>query len=518
MSTSVIEPGTRLAGRYRLEEKVPAVHGGSSDASGSTLWKAIDEILARAVAVRTFEPDFPRAAEVVTAARTASRLTDPRLTQVFDADDTGELAYVVSEWVSGESLEDMITSDGPLEFGRATRFVSEAAEALTAAHSAGMAHLCLTPGNLVWTSGGTVKLTGLGVDQVLCGVNSAEPARIDALGLGQMLYAALTGHWPGSADETSLPLAPEENGEFADPGTLREGLSDDVASIVSRAMELGSPAEPLTTPAEVAAALTKVPRTPLPLFAGLQTGPPPSIINRPPRNTGPQRTVPTPRSVPSTQRTSVLPEVAPPASVKPVNRPMVAAVAVGAALAVGIAAYAMSGDPDKPSGSSPGTVTSSSPVSPSSGNKLDISSAQGFFEENPAQAGHPDDKVGATAGLIKDGKPGTYFATTQYKGTYATQFGNYLKGVGVVLDMGTAKKINKINLTAPAGSAGASVEVYVGDVTDRGTLQRAGHGTLSTSLDLALNGASGQYVILWFPKGPPGGRLQVGEATVYGTG
>src|SRR4051812_2411328 len=287
MSTSIIEPGTRLAGRYRLEERV-------SESAGSTLWKAIDEILARAVSVRTFEPDFPRAAEVVTAARTASRLTDPRLTQVFDADDTGELAYVVSEWVSGETLEEMILSDGPLEPGRAATFVSEAAEALTAAHSAGLAHLCLSARNLVWTTGGTVKLTGIAVDAVLCSVSSGDPARIDALGLGQMLYAALTGKWPGSADESSLPLAAEKDGDFTPVREVRPEVSAKLNEIVSRCMEIGAPEPPLPPPAEVVAALAAVPRTPLPLFAGMQ-GPPPSVINRPPREPEPQRTVPAPR-------------------------------------------------------------------------------------------------------------------------------------------------------------------------------------------------------------------------------
>src|SRR5688572_32112291 len=50
--------------------------------------------------------------------------------------------------------------------------------------------LCLGARNLVWTTGGTVKLTGIAVDAVLCSVSSGDPARIDALGLGQMLYAA----------------------------------------------------------------------------------------------------------------------------------------------------------------------------------------------------------------------------------------------------------------------------------------------------------------------------------------
>ena len=47
MSTFISEPGTRLGGRYRLEDRV-------SDASGWAAWKAIDEILARPVGVRVW--------------------------------------------------------------------------------------------------------------------------------------------------------------------------------------------------------------------------------------------------------------------------------------------------------------------------------------------------------------------------------------------------------------------------------------------------------------------------------
>lgn len=51
-STSAVEPGTRLAERFRLEDRV-------SESDGATLWKAIDEILARPVAVHTFAPTSP---------------------------------------------------------------------------------------------------------------------------------------------------------------------------------------------------------------------------------------------------------------------------------------------------------------------------------------------------------------------------------------------------------------------------------------------------------------------------
>ncbi|WP_242619862.1 protein kinase family protein [Actinomadura fibrosa] len=268
MSTSVIEPGTRLAGRYRLEERI-------SDAGGSSLWKAIDEILARAVAVRTFDPEFPRIGEVVTSARAASRLTDPRLTQVFDADDSGESAYVVSEWVVGETLEQMLAK-APLEPGRAATLLYEAAEAMAAAHAAGLAHLCLTPRDLVWTTGGTVKLLGIATDAVLGDCYSDDPAAADVRGLGRMLYAALTAHWPGDEKGSALPAAPmSDDGVPQAPRQVQAGISHAVDAIVCRCLGLGT-AEPLATPADLAKALRGVPRTPLPLFAGLGNAQPPA--------------------------------------------------------------------------------------------------------------------------------------------------------------------------------------------------------------------------------------------------
>jgi serine/threonine protein kinase len=143
MSTYTSEPGTRLAGRYRLVDQVTA-------GNGWTMWKAIDETLARPVAVLTFAPGFPRISLVVTAARAASRLTDPRMAQVFDVEDGGGQAYIVFEWVAGDTLTDLLT-DGPLEPGRACSLVSEAARALAGAHAVGQAHLRLTPDALCWT-------------------------------------------------------------------------------------------------------------------------------------------------------------------------------------------------------------------------------------------------------------------------------------------------------------------------------------------------------------------------------
>src|SRR3984885_1645980 len=161
MSTYTSEPGTRLAGRYRLVDQV-------NEGAGWTYWKATDETLARSVTVLTFATGFPRVAEAITAARAASRLNDPRFPQVFDVEDAEEPPYVVMEWVVGESLLDML-SEGPLDPPRAVALILEAAQAVTAAHAAGLAHLRLDPACLHWTPGGGVKIAGLGIDAALAG-------------------------------------------------------------------------------------------------------------------------------------------------------------------------------------------------------------------------------------------------------------------------------------------------------------------------------------------------------------
>src|SRR3984957_965710 len=210
MSTYTSEPGTRLAGRYRLVDQ-------TSTGTGWAFWKAIDEPLARSVTVLTFAVGFPRISEVVTAARAASRLGDPRVSQVFDVEDAGDQAYVVLEWVAGESLLDML-GNGPLDAPVAVSLLHEAAQAIAAAHGGGLSHLRLTPACLHWTRGSGVKITGLGIDAVLAGLTPAptaasapadapdpeaapgaasSPELTDTRDLARLLYAALTGYWPG---------------------------------------------------------------------------------------------------------------------------------------------------------------------------------------------------------------------------------------------------------------------------------------------------------------------------------
>lgn len=258
MTTYTSEPGTRLGGRYRLEDRIAA-------GAGWDAWKAIDETLARAVTVFTFAQGFPRIVDVVTAARAASRLTDTRLAQVFDVEDAWDRAYIVMEWAAGETLGDLLSA-GPLEPSRGARMIAEAAAALSSAHAAGVAHMCLSPGSVRWSQTGEVKVVGLGIDAALSGAVAEDPVLADTHGLGRLLYAALTGCWPGT-DYPALPPAPTSDGEPRSPRQVVAGIPMTFSDLACRAMHLqsreGSP--PVVTPGELASALmAALPPAPIP--------------------------------------------------------------------------------------------------------------------------------------------------------------------------------------------------------------------------------------------------------------
>jgi eukaryotic-like serine/threonine-protein kinase len=495
VSTSVIEPGTRLAGRYRLDDRV-------SEAGGSTFWKATDEILARPVAVLTFAPGFPRVREVVTAARAASRLTDPRLTQVFDADDSGERAYVVSEWVTGDTLEDLI-AQAPMEADRAATFLLEAAEALTSAHGSGLAHLCLTPHNLVWTSGGTVKITGLGVEAVLAGTTSETPAVDDTRGLGRMLYAALTGHWCG-ADPTGLPPAPAgSDGRPLAPAQVRAGVPHNVDAIVCRALNLRG--EPLSTPSALADALSQVRRSPLP-FVPLMGSTPPAVMARPAepaREPEPTQTVPDrvrSRGATTTARHAI-------DRTDSVSKPMLAAIAIVVLVVVAIGGWGLThigGDQKKKPGAG------ATPIARKTTNTLRPAQASAY-NPNP----HADLTAGRTADKAIDGNEASAWVTQHY---FNDHFGGFRKDIGLLLDMGHPVAVDKVRLAMPPATTPGVVELRVGASGSPG-MTKVATGDANGTFDLNGGQARGRYIMLRFTKLPDIGqfRIKVNDVTVYGT-
>ncbi|GAA1730288.1 protein kinase family protein [Nonomuraea sp. AD125B] len=483
MSTSAVAPGTRLAERFRLEDRV-------SESDGATLWKAIDEILARPVAVHTFAPDFPRVHEVVTAARAASRLTDPRLTQVFDAAEDDKHAYVVSEWVTGETLTDLLAG-GPLEPERAAGLVAEAAEALAHAHEARLYHLCLRPAHLVWTTGNTVKVLGVAVDAAMYGLTTDQPALDDAEGLGRLLYAGLTGHWPGDEEEGGLPAAPMMDGHFCTPRQVTAGVPGYLDTVTVRAClpESRKGQGALSSPAEITEALADVAR-PMPIPISYPSTP---AVASASRSEG--------LDVGHRNQTTVAP--LPPAPRRPqgggstLNRVLMTIVVLLVIAAVGVGAWTIGRSLGSGTEPEAQTATPSATGSASSTPTQTVkpAKAKGF---DPL--GDDGDEKSDKAGLAIDGKPSTYWETQGYA---TAELGNLKKGVGLLLDMG--KSVQVSDVVATLGSAsGANVELKVGDAPELGSLK-----TVATAKDASGKTtlkpdqpATGQYVLIWFTRLP----------------
>ncbi len=96
--------------------------------------------------------------------RVLARLRHPGLVAVYDAGVTPDgRPFVVSELVEGEDLAARIAREGKLKVEEATRIVAEAAEALAAAHAAGVVHRDVKPANLMLNKDGDVRVADFGI-------------------------------------------------------------------------------------------------------------------------------------------------------------------------------------------------------------------------------------------------------------------------------------------------------------------------------------------------------------------
>lgn len=163
----------------------------------------------------------------------------------------GHATYIVSENVNGRTLADVVAA-GPLPAETARRLVGEASQALARAAGRGLHHLLLGPTTVWVTPDGSVKIAGTAIEAAVAGLEpetSQAAERADAAGLVHLLYAALTGCWPG-AGTTPLRAAPTVNGGVAPPGDLAAGIPSDLDTLCT--VTLGAQDDGPRTPAEVA--------------------------------------------------------------------------------------------------------------------------------------------------------------------------------------------------------------------------------------------------------------------------
>jgi hypothetical protein len=494
-----LDAGDVLASRYRL---IRAVTSAAADETApTTVWQAADEVLARRVAVKLL-PASGRAGAAAAkpfleAAGRASSLSHPGLARVYDAaieerpaqrgSRTVDVAYVISEWVEGRTVAELLLADGPLDPVEAVRLAHDAADALSAAHDTRVGHGRIHPGNLMVAANGRLTVTDAAVAAAVHGsplpalkpgepLGEPEIAR-DTRDLAAVVYALLTARWPSASTpqpSAGLAAAPKPAGSaLYAPRQVRAGVPRALDAVVVRALEPSREPgrHPITTTRALAQALDQA---------------------------GPElRQTPAPAASRSRQRPTRL------------LRWLPKILALALVLVVGIASYGLgrkvgalppkNGALDALAQPTPSPDTAGGPTA-----RIDLSAKPVVVRDYDPQGRDGAEQPGTVPNAF-DGDPTTAWLTDGYG---SAAFGGLKKGVGLLVDLGAPTRIANVQVGLLA--AGASIELRSSDAAGNDpdaftTVDRESNAKQVSTLTPSPSRPA-RYWLIWLTALPKGDR------------
>ncbi|ARK31048.1 Stk1 family PASTA domain-containing Ser/Thr kinase [Halalkalibacter krulwichiae] len=216
--------GQRISGRYQILETI----GGGGMAN---VFKALDVILDRHVAVKVLQPQFSDDEQFIKRfrreAQAATSLAHPNIVSIYDVGEEGNTYYIVMEYVEGQTLKELIQSNGPLPVDDCIDYMQQMLGALEHSHANHIIHRDIKPHNILISHEGIVKITDFGIARAISAATithtnsvmgsvhylSPEQARgghvtykSDIYSLGIVFYEMVTGELPFSGD-TAVSIA-----------------------------------------------------------------------------------------------------------------------------------------------------------------------------------------------------------------------------------------------------------------------------------------------------------------------
>jgi eukaryotic-like serine/threonine-protein kinase len=220
-----------------------------------------DQVLDRPVAIKLLgrhQPPDARA-RLLREARAAARLHHPNVVAIYDTGEHDGQPFIVMELVRGHTLADELRARGRLDLEEAVGITLGILDGLAVAHTAGIVHRDVKPGNVLLPDAGGVKLSDFGIAKayedaaagltatgtVLGTPNYLAPELItggtagpgsDVYGVGCVLFELLTGRPPYSGESSVSIAYAHVHQPVPDVTDLRPEVPADLATVVATAM------------------------------------------------------------------------------------------------------------------------------------------------------------------------------------------------------------------------------------------------------------------------------------------
>ena len=247
------------------------------------VYKGLDPIIERHVAIKTIRHDAPELegldirARFIREAQAAGRIHHPNIVGIYEYNQDADRDYIVMEFVQGVTLEEYIKKHGRLGVREACDIMVKALEALDFAHTKGVVHRDIKPGNIMLSDSDEVKVTDFGIARIesstltKVGIVVGTPAymspeqllgqtvdqRSDIFSAGTLLYELLTGQKPFTGPNVTAVIYRIVHNEYAHPSTLEPELTGEFDDIIAQALAKRAE-ERYPTAKEFATALSKL--------------------------------------------------------------------------------------------------------------------------------------------------------------------------------------------------------------------------------------------------------------------